>query len=81
MAGLEFVCWDGLWGPKSLPAPILAVLNGPLAEIMREPTMVERFTALGLEPVYAGPHKFHRFITADVARNSELLRSANFQPE
>jgi tripartite-type tricarboxylate transporter receptor subunit TctC len=81
MPGLEFATWYGLWGPKDLPTPIIGTLDAHLAEIMRETAMVERFSALGLEPVYAAGEEFRRFIAADIARNSELLRSANFQPE
>ena len=81
MPGLEFASWYGLWAPRNAPAPIVGALNGHLAEIMREPATVERFAALGLEPVFAASDDFQRFIAADVARNGELLRSANFQPE
>lgn len=81
MPGLEFATWYGLWGPKDLPAPIVATLDGHLAAIMREPAMVERFAALGLEPVFAARDAFRRFIAADIARNSDLLRRANFPPE
>jgi tripartite-type tricarboxylate transporter receptor subunit TctC len=48
---------------------------------MRETATRDRFAALGLEPVYAGAEEFQRFIAVDVARNTELLRSVNFQPE
>jgi tripartite-type tricarboxylate transporter receptor subunit TctC len=81
MPGLEFASWYGLWGPRNLPVPLVTTLNGHLAEIMRQTATVDRFAALGLEPVYAGAEEFRRFIAADVTRNSELLRSVNFQPE
>ncbi len=81
MPGLVFSSWYGLWGPKGLPEPVVSLLNGHLGEIMREPATVERFSALGLEPIYSPQEEFARFIDADVARNAELLRSANFQPE
>lgn len=81
MPGLVFSSWYGLWGPKGLPEPIVSLLNGHLGEIMRESAMVERFSALGLEPIYSPQAEFTRFIDADLTRNAELLRSANFQPE
>ncbi|NKC31140.1 Bug family tripartite tricarboxylate transporter substrate binding protein [Falsiroseomonas selenitidurans] len=81
MPGLVFASWYGVWGPKDLPAPIATTLEGHLGEIMREPAMVRRFTALGLEPVYSAGEAFRGFIAADVSRNSELLRSANFHPD
>ena len=43
--------------------------------------MVERLTGLGFEPVAESVDEAQRFIVADVARNAELLRIANFQPE
>lgn len=81
MPGLVFSSWYGLWGPKGMPAPIVSLLNSHLGEIMRDPATMERFSGLGLEPTYAPQEEFARFIEADVARNAELLRSANFQPE
>jgi tripartite-type tricarboxylate transporter receptor subunit TctC len=35
---------------------------------------------LGIEPVAETPEEFARFIAAEVARDGELLRSANFKP-
>ena len=81
MPGLVFNSWYGLWGPKDMPEAIVAALNGHLAEVMRETAMMERFRTLGLEPVFAEAEAFRRFIAADVTRNGELLKSANFQPE
>lgn len=81
MPGLEFASWYGLWGPRNLPGRIVTALNAHLAEIMRQTATIDRFAALGLEPVYAGAEEFRRFIAADVTRNAELLRSVGFQPE
>jgi tripartite-type tricarboxylate transporter receptor subunit TctC len=81
MPGLEFTSWYGVWGPKALPAPIVGRLDEALAEIAQDPAMRERAAALGFEPAHSGQAEFRRFIEADVARNAELLRSVNFQPE
>ncbi len=48
---------------------------------MREPAVVERLTSLGFEPVAETVPELERFIVADVARNAELLRIANFEPQ
>jgi tripartite-type tricarboxylate transporter receptor subunit TctC len=81
MPGLEFASWYGIWGPKALPAPIVGRLDEALTEIAQDPAMRERAAALGFEPAHTGQAEFRRFIEADVARNTELLRSVNFQPE
>jgi tripartite-type tricarboxylate transporter receptor subunit TctC len=81
LPGLEFASWYGVWAPKGLPANVVARLEPALAEIMRDPAVRERTEKLGLEPEYLGPADFARHIAEEVATNTELLRSVNFQPE
>lgn len=81
LPGLEMSSWYGLWGPKGLPSPIVTRVNAVLSEGMREPAVVERLTTLGFEPVFSTAEEFGRFIQADVARNSALLREINFQAQ
>ena len=81
MPGLEISSWYGLWGPKDLPKEIVARVNGALSDAMREPAVIERLTTLGFEPVAGTAEEFARFIQADVARSSALLRAVNYQPQ
>ncbi len=81
LPGFEFYSWYGVWGPRGMPAEIVQRMNAALVEGMREAAVVERLTNLGFEPVAESVAEVERFILADVARNAELLRSANFQPE
>ena len=80
LAGLEFSSWYGFWGPKNLPKEIVARVNTVLSEAMREPAVVEKLKGLGFEPISGTPEEFSRFIANDVARNSALLSTINFQP-
>lgn len=81
LPGFEFYSWYGVWAPRGVPAEIVARYNAALVEGMREPAVVERLTGLGFEPVAESVAEAEAFIRADVARNAELLRIANFQPE
>ncbi len=81
LPGFEFYSWYGIWAPRGVPAEIVARYNAALVEGLREPAVVQRLTGLGFEPVAESVAEAERFITADVARNVELLRIANFQPE
>jgi tripartite-type tricarboxylate transporter receptor subunit TctC len=81
MPGLEISSWYGLWGPKAMPKEIVTRLNAALSDAMREPAVIERLTTFGFEPVVSTADEFARFVEADVARNSSLLRAINYQPQ
>ena len=81
LPGFEFYSWYAVWGPRGMPAEIVARMNAAIVEGMREPAVVERLTGLGFEPVAESASEFAAFIQRDVATNAELLRIANFQPE
>lgn len=81
LPGLEMSSWYGLWGPKNLPPAIVTRVNQILTEAMRDPAVLERLKALGFEPASSTTEDFRRFIDADVARNSALLRAVNYQPQ
>jgi tripartite-type tricarboxylate transporter receptor subunit TctC len=80
MKGLEMASWYGVWAPRSLPDEVAAFLNTTFNEATRELARAGRFAELGQEPVTESRDEFARFIDADVARNSALLKLANFQP-
>jgi tripartite-type tricarboxylate transporter receptor subunit TctC len=81
VSGLEVVAWYGMWGPNGMPADVVASLNTACADAMRELAQSGRLANVGVEPVYETPEEFKRFSASEVARNSELLKSANFQPQ
>jgi tripartite-type tricarboxylate transporter receptor subunit TctC len=80
MPGLEFASWYGVWGPRDLPGGVVQWFNAAANEATRDLAKSGRLADLGIEAVAETPDEFARFIAADVARNAELLRSANFQP-
>lgn len=80
MPGLEFATWYGVWGPRGLPSGVVQWLNAAANEATRDLAKSGRLADLGIEAVAETPEEFARFIATDVARNAELLRSANFHP-
>ena len=81
MPGLEMVGWYGLWGPKDLPAPIVARLNAAMTEAVQQPAVVQRLYALGLVPASGTPAAFGQYIQEDLSRSATLLQEAHYQPE
>ena len=81
MPGLEVLAWYGMWGSPGLPDEIVRRLNAVSAEVTRELADAGRLANIGVEPVYETPEQFARYMAAEVARNAELLKSVNFQPQ
>jgi len=80
MTGLEFVSWYGFWGPKDLPAEIVAWINTAANAATRDLVKSGRFAELGQEPITGTPEDFARYIEADFKRNAALLKAAKFEP-
>ena len=80
MPGLEFSSWYGLWGPKNMPVETVAWLNTAMTDATRDLAAAGRLAALDIEPIYGSPDEFGHFIKREVARNAELLKSADFRP-
>lgn len=81
MPDLVFSSWYGVWGPKGLPAEVLARLDEALAAVTRDPEFRSQLQAAGVEELSEGRKEFETFIAADVRRNQALLKSVNFQAE
>jgi tripartite-type tricarboxylate transporter receptor subunit TctC len=79
--GLNVVAWYGIWGPKGMSADVTTKLNAAVAQATRELSEDGRLATFGVEPVYETPEQFSHYTAAEVARNAELLKSVNFQPE
>lgn len=65
---VEFYIWAGVFGPRNLPATVLARLQGALAETMRDPEVLRSFEAAGSPPAYQDAAAFSTFVAADSAR-------------
>ena len=81
LPGLEVAAWYALWGPKGMPADVVQRLNAASGEAIRELAQTGRLAEVGVEPVSETPEQFASYMAAEVARNSELLKSVNFQPQ
>jgi tripartite-type tricarboxylate transporter receptor subunit TctC len=81
LPGYEFQSWYGAWAPKGTSAEICQRVNTLMQDTMRDPEIVKRLTAQVLEPVTESIQDTQRFITSEISRATELLRSVNYQPE
>jgi tripartite-type tricarboxylate transporter receptor subunit TctC len=74
--GFEVVHWYGLWGPKGLPAPIVATWNREVAKVLRTSTTQKWLEDQGLEPAAGPPQEFSDRLKVDVARWKKVVKEA-----
>ena len=59
---LPYVSALGLFGPKALPADIVAKLDSTVAEIVKEPQFIERMKTLTIQPYYLNSTEYQRIV-------------------
>ncbi|HSV81384.1 MAG TPA: tripartite tricarboxylate transporter substrate binding protein [Ramlibacter sp.] len=81
LPNMTYASWYGVWAPKDTPAERVRFLNTAINAAVAEQAKAGAWANLGIEPVKESVEQFTRFIAADVAQSSELLKSAGFKPE
>ncbi|WP_191083315.1 tripartite tricarboxylate transporter substrate binding protein BugD [Roseococcus microcysteis] len=79
LPGFEVSVWHGMYAPRGTPAPVVERLSQALQAALREPSLIERFAALGTAPVAqerATPAAHREFWQADIARWRPVIQAA-----
>lgn len=71
--GYESVTWFGVYGPRGLPAEIVAKVNAGLNQALREPDVKDRLAQLGIEPAGGTPQQFAAMTDADRAKWKKII--------
>lgn len=79
--GYENSTWHGWLAPAGTPPAILNRLNAELVKSTRAPDVVERLAPDGGEPVGSTAEQFARYIAADMARWSKLVKETGIRFE
>jgi tripartite-type tricarboxylate transporter receptor subunit TctC len=78
--GYETGAWFALLAPAGTPKPIIDKLYGALKEAIQDPTVRQRFTEQGAEPVSPGPEELTKFIASETAKLRDIIQKAGIQP-
>ncbi len=73
--------WFGMFAPANTPAEIVNKLWREVQIAEQKPAVLERFRALGVDPVADSPADYKKFIQAEIKAYAEQARMAGIQPE
>jgi tripartite-type tricarboxylate transporter receptor subunit TctC len=79
LAGIEAPQWFVVAAPAGVPADRLQKINEAIAEILKQPEVMDQFTKMGLEPAAASPQETTKFVSEDLKRWKDLAQKANLQ--
>jgi tripartite-type tricarboxylate transporter receptor subunit TctC len=78
---LEVLNWQGLVGPKGLPAALIAQLNAACNKALQDPEVKDRMIAQGNEVGGGTPEQFAALIRAEAPRWGKVVKDAKIEPE
>jgi tripartite-type tricarboxylate transporter receptor subunit TctC len=79
--GFEVIHWYGIWGPKGMPADIVARWNKEVAKILLTDEMKSRTKSEGLDAAGGPPEEFGETIRRDVEKWRRVIKEANIKRE
>jgi tripartite-type tricarboxylate transporter receptor subunit TctC len=77
--GYESVGWFGLLAPPNTPPEVVAAINSVIVAAMQTQEFRDHLATLGAEPKPQTPEEFGRYINADVAKWSKLVKDNDVQ--
>jgi tripartite-type tricarboxylate transporter receptor subunit TctC len=78
---LELESWYGLWGPKDMPADLVAKIQSHVVEVLAQPDVRRRLSVLGFESIGTTSAEFAKFIDKEMATYSKIIKDANIKTE
>jgi tripartite-type tricarboxylate transporter receptor subunit TctC len=73
--------WFGMFAPARTPPEVLDKLSAEVRKAMQKPEVLQRLTALGVEPAAGTPEEFRKFFFAELKAYGEMARVAGVRPE
>jgi tripartite-type tricarboxylate transporter receptor subunit TctC len=78
---VEVLNWQGLVGPKGMPAELIKLLNAAGNKALQDPETRERILSQGNEVGGGTPEQFAALIKAEAPRWGKVVRDAKIEPE
>ena len=77
--GFEAVAWNGLFGPSSMPADIVAKINADVNAVLAEADVKDRLVKAGMAPGGGTIAAFKTMLDADMKKWGGIIKRLNIQ--
>ena len=81
LAGYDIAAWMGVYAPANTPTEALRGMGAALARALVDPSVVDRLSTLGFEPMPGDAAELARFNAAEITRWQALITAAEIKVE
>jgi tripartite-type tricarboxylate transporter receptor subunit TctC len=75
----DYVFWMGMFAPAKTPTAIVERLRSETGKALKNPNVLEKFAAQGIEPMPMTPAQFDALIKKEIANNIGLVKAAGLK--
>jgi tripartite-type tricarboxylate transporter receptor subunit TctC len=79
--GFEVTAWYAVFGPAGIPAAVVSRLHADIVKGLAEPDLRESFRSLGATPVGSTPAELGAHVRAELARWTQVIKTAKITAE
>ena len=79
--GFEMSSWLGFFAPAGTPPEIITGLNAAIVKILVDPTIKEKFAAVGFAIIGSTPAELADTVKIGLSVRGELMRASDIRPE
>ena len=79
LPGYEYTTWYGILAPAGVPQKLLARIHDDIVKVLRDPQVVERLAAQGLDAQPTTSKEFETYVRSELAKWSGVVRTAGLK--
>ncbi len=76
LPGYEFESWFGLLAPAKIPKAQIQRINSEVGRLLRQPQIIERLLAQGVEPTPLSPEAFDKLVRSDYEAMARVVKTS-----
>ena len=77
----ETTIWLGIMAPKGTPPEAVTILNNAIPKIISQSEVKDTWAKQGALPLIMSPSEFNKYLDADIAKWSAIVKSAGIKPD
>ena len=79
--GYEAYVWDAVGAPANTPVEIIEALNKVINAVLLDPTIKVQFASLGAEPMLMTPGELGTYITSEIDKWGQIVKTARIKAD